>query len=444
MSTLHFLVFIPMRYLRTSDTTFASQLAQLLDRNIVEDDSVRQTVQTIVHVVATNGDDALLHYTNQLDDRHLQTAQDAIIEQSTLHTAKEQLDKGLLNALEVAKQRITAYHEKQIESSWQFEDNLGVQLGQRIQPLETVGLYVPGGKAAYPSSVLMNAIPAHIAGVKRIIACVPTPQNKTSQAVLAALALAEVDAVFSFGGAQAIAALAYGTNTVPQVDKIVGPGNAYVAEAKRQVFGRVGIDMIAGPSEVLIVADTTANPKWVALDMCAQAEHDEHAQALLVTPDEAFAQQVEQALKELMQTQVRNTIIQKSLDNMGAFIITTSLTEAIDVANQIAPEHLELAFDEADNYLDLVKHAGAIFVGHMSAESLGDYCFGPNHVLPTSGCARFASPLGVYDFVTRTSIIRCPHNASQKLAPVAATIAKAEGLQAHMDAANVRMTPHSS
>ena len=343
------------------------------------------------------------------------------------------------NALAISADRIKSYHQKQFQKTWTYKEEDGTVLGQKITPLDRVGLYVPGGKAAYPSSVLMNAIPAKIAGVQQLIMVVPTPNSVTNELVLAAAHLAEVDMVITVGGAQAIAALAYGTESIPKVDKIVGPGNIYVATAKRQVFGQVGIDMIAGPSEILIICDGSTNPDWIAMDLFSQAEHDEEAQAILLCPDKDFINKVGESIKNLLPTMEREDIIRISLKNRGALIHTKDINEAISISNIIAPEHLELSVKNPESLLDDIKHAGAIFMGKFSSEALGDYCAGPNHVLPTSGTARFSSPLGVYDFQKRSSIIMASSEGANNLGQIAATLANGEGLQAHAKSAMYRL-----
>jgi histidinol dehydrogenase len=343
------------------------------------------------------------------------------------------------SALEVAAGRIRAYHERQKLESWTYTEADGTMLGQMITPLDRVGLYVPGGKAAYPSSVLMNAIPAKVAGVKELIMVVPTPGGEHNQLVLAAACLAGVDRVFTIGGAQAVGALAYGTGTVPQVDKIVGPGNAYVATAKRRVFGIVGIDMVAGPSEILVVSDGSGNPDWVAMDLFSQAEHDELAQSILICTDAGFIERVQESIDRLLPAMPRREVIKTSLTNRGAFIHVRDLDEAVAIANRVAPEHLELALDNPDPWVERIHHAGAIFIGHYTSESLGDYCAGPNHVLPTSGSARFSSPLGVYDFQKRTSLIKVSRAGAQTLGRIASTLAHGEGLPAHARSAELRL-----
>ena len=343
------------------------------------------------------------------------------------------------NALTISADRIKSYHQKQLQKTWTYKDEDGTVLGQKITPLDRVGLYVPGGKAAYPSSVLMNAIPAKIAGVNELIMVVPTPNGVTNELVLAAAHIAKVDMVITVGGAQAIAALAYGTESIPKVDKIVGPGNIYVATAKRQVFGQVGIDMIAGPSEILIICDGSTNPDWIAMDLFSQAEHDEEAQSILLCPDKDFINRVEESIKNLLPTMEREDIIRIALKNRGALIHTKDINDSIYISNIIAPEHLELSVKNPESLLDDIKHAGAIFMGKFSSEALGDYCAGPNHVLPTSGTARFSSPLGVYDFQKRSSIIMASSEGANNLGQIAATLANGEGLQAHAKSAMYRV-----
>ena len=350
----------------------------------------------------------------------------------------DNLSNDQKNALKTAADRIKSYHQKQISKTWTYTENDGTVLGQKITPLDRVGLYVPGGKAAYPSSVLMNSIPARVAGVEELIMVVPSPNGICNDLVLAAAYIAEVDSVFTIGGAQAIAALAYGTGSIPKVDKIVGPGNIYVATAKRQVFGSVGIDMIAGPSEILVICDGSTDPDWIAMDLFSQAEHDEDAQSILLCPDKDFISQVENSIKKLLPTMKRVNIISKALKNRGALILTKDINEAIEISNRIAPEHLELSVEEPESLLDDIKHAGAIFMGKFSSEALGDYCAGPNHVLPTAGTSRFSSPLGVYDFQKKSSIIMASPEGANTLGQIAATIADGESLEAHARSALFR------
>lgn len=361
------------------------------------------------------------------------------ISKEELNLALESLPKASKDALEEAAKRVFDYHNKQLMSSWSYTEDDQTLLGQKVTSLDRVGLYVPGGKAAYPSSVLMNAIPAKVAGVKEIIMVVPSPHGERNQLVLAAAALVKVDRVFSIGGAQAIGALAYGTQTIPQVDKIVGPGNAYVAEAKRRVFGVVGIDMVAGPSEILIIADEKSNPDWIAMDLFSQAEHDELAQSILISPSDAFLNQVQESINKLIDTMPRKKIIETSLLNRGAMIKVKTLEEAAEISNFISPEHLELSVDDPDMLVNSIKHAGAIFMGRNTCEAVGDYCAGPNHVLPTSRTARFSSPLGVYDFQKRSSLIKLSNQGARKLGKIASILAHGEGLQAHAKSAEYRI-----
>lgn len=426
-----------MKRLDTSAENFDSSLQSLLSSTDEPDQSVVETVSQIIADVRTRGDDALLEYTNRFDRRSANLEALKISGQEC-ESALGRIPDSLRSSLEHAAKRIREFHDKQKQTTWTYEDDEGNVLGQKITPLDRVGVYVPGGKAAYPSSVLMNVIPAHVAGVEEIIMVVPTPDDERNDLVLAAAAIAGVHKVFSIGGAQAIAALAYGTKLVPKVDKIVGPGNIYVATAKREVFGVVGIDMIAGPSEVVIVSDDSANPDWVAMDMFAQAEHDEQASAILITPDGDFITQVENSIEKLLPEMERAEIIKASLTSHGAIIKVNDLKEAIRIANIIAPEHLELSVSDPEALLDDIRHAGAIFMGHYSAESIGDYCAGPNHVLPTARTARFSSPLGVYDFQKQSSLIMCTSNSVNEIAETASVLARGEGLTAHARSAEYR------
>ncbi|MEK7261050.1 MAG: histidinol dehydrogenase, partial [Pseudomonadota bacterium] len=396
-------------------------------------------VRAILDDVRTRGDAALLDYTRQFDRREAVSVTELEIPRARLREAARALTKEQYEALANAAERIRAYHERQRTESWSYTEPDGTLLGQQVTPLERVGLYVPGGKAAYPSSVLMNAIPAKVADVPEIVMVVPAPDGKLNEMVLAAAHLSGVDRVFTVGGAQAVAALAYGTQTIPQVDKIVGPGNIYVATAKRLVFGVVGIDMIAGPSEIVIVCDGKTDPEWVAMDLFSQAEHDEAAQAILLSLDEKFTQQVAKAIEKLLPTLERRDIIRAALARAGALITVRDLDEAIALVNRIAPEHLELSVEDALNVAARVRHAGAIFLGRHTPEALGDYCAGPNHVLPTSGTARFSSPLGVYDFQKRTSLIQCSPAAADTLGRTASVLARGEGLTAHARSAEYRI-----
>lgn len=429
---------LPIQVLNASDADFQQQLNQLTAWDEKVDPKTEQVVADIIQAVREKGDEALLNFTNQFDRRQVEAAKSLEVNLAECDKAYQSLPNAEIEALEFAAKRIRAYHEKQKQTSWQYEDETGTLLGQKITPLDSVGVYVPGGKAAYPSSVLMNTIPAKVAGVKQIVMVVPAPDGQLNPWVLAAAKIAGVDRVFSVGGAQAVAALAYGTETVPSVDKIVGPGNIYVALAKRQVFGRVGIDMIAGPSEVVIISDGNTDPDWIAMDLFAQAEHDEEAQSILITPDAKFIDSVKDSIEKLLPEQPRKDIIETALSTRGALIEVATLDQAADLANQLAPEHLELAVDNADALADKIRHAGAIFIGHYTPESMGDYCAGPNHVLPTSGTARFASPLGVYDFQKRSSLIGCTAESAAILSGAASKIARGEGLVAHACSAEMR------
>ena len=428
-----------IRRLQSSTAEFNTELRQLLAFEETQDASIENACRDILHHIRQRGDAALIEFTHRFDGTQVQHAAELEIQHDELQQALNTLDPVQRQALETAAQRVRQYHEHQLGKSWAYTEADGTRLGQQVTPLDRVGLYVPGGKAAYPSSVLMNAIPAKVAGVKELIMVTPTPNGERNQLVLAAAALSGVDKVYAIGGAQAVGALAYGTETIQPVDKIVGPGNAYVAEAKRRVFGTVGIDMIAGPSEILIIADGSAPAEWVAMDLFSQAEHDELAQSILLCPDAAYLDAVEQAIHNLLPTMPRAEIIQKSLADRGALILVKDLTEACEISNFIAPEHLEVCTTNPEAWLPHLRHAGAIFLGHYSSESLGDYCAGPNHVLPTSRTARFSSPLGVYDFQKRSSIIHISHAGAQSLGPVAATLAKGEGLYAHAASAEYRL-----
>lgn len=419
------------------DPDFENRFAQLLSGNEILDQELTATVSSILNDVRDNGVTALVEYTNRFDRRAAGPG-DLEVPQTVLEQAVATIPQDLRRALEDAAERITAYHRHQTGRSWSFEDQDGSTLGQRITPLDRVGIYVPGGKAAYPSTVLMNAIPARVAGVGEIVMTAPAPDNELDPVVLAAAHIAGVDRVFSVGGAQAVAALAFGADPVPAVDKIVGPGNRYVAAAKRLVFGVVGIDMIAGPSEVVVVADDSADPDWIAMDMFAQAEHDEDARAILVTADASLPAGVEASVNRLIPRMERAGIIRAAMENNGAMILVEDAQQACDIVNRLAPEHLELAVQDPDNYLEGIRHAGAIFLGHFAAEALGDYCAGPNHVLPTARTARFSSPLGVYDFQKRTSLVQCTPASASRLAETATVLARAEGLTAHARAAELR------
>jgi histidinol dehydrogenase len=434
---------INIKRLSSTDADFKVRLDALLAFEGAQDESIDQTVAAILADVKVRGDAAVVEYTNRFDRLSAKSMDELELSQDELHNALNGLPAVQREALEAAAARVRAYHERQPLQSWQYEDQSegmsGTMLGQMVTPLDRVGLYVPGGKAAYPSSVLMNAIPAKVAGVKELIMVVPTPGGEHNQLVLAAAALAGVDRVFTLGGAQAVGALAYGTQTVPQVDKIVGPGNAYVAAAKRRVFGVVGIDMLAGPSEILVICDGQTDPDWVAMDLFSQAEHDELAQSILVCPDAAYIDRVAASIEKLLPTMPRKDVILAALENRGALIQVLDLEEACAIANRIAPEHLELSLDDADDWVPKIHHAGAIFIGRYTSESLGDYCAGPNHVLPTSGTARFSSPLGVYDFQKRTSLIRVSQAGSKTLGLIASTLAQGEGLPAHAKSAEYRV-----
>lgn len=424
--------------LSTVDTDFPAQLAQLLDRAPEQDLRVADTTAKIIADVRARGDAALLEYTNRFDRSRWTSASQLELTRADLAQAWASLPTDLREALEKAHLRIRAYAQHQPIQAFEFCDEHGNQLGQRVTPLDRVGIYVPGGKAAYPSSVLMNAVPAKVAGVPEIVMVVPTPEGETNAAVLGAAHLAGVDRVFRIGGAQAVAALAYGTQTVPPVDKIVGPGNAYVAAAKRLVFGKVGIDSIAGPSEIVVISDGDSDPRWIAMDLFSQAEHDEDAQSILISADAAFLERVAAAMAARIAELPRADIVRASITGRGALILVRSLEEAVDVSNQIAPEHLELSVAEPRKLLERVRHAGAVFLGRHTPEAFGDYCAGPNHVLPTSRAARFSSPLGVYEFQKRTSLIECSAGGARVLAGIAGRIADAEGLQAHAASARDR------
>ncbi|MDR3418245.1 MAG: histidinol dehydrogenase [Nevskia sp.] len=429
-----------LRFARLDTTApdFDARLAQLLERAPEADPQVTARVAEIVAALRARGDAALLEYTNRFDRRSVADAAELEVTPAACRAAWDGLPPDLRAALEAAAARIRAYAEQQKLESWEFADEHGNVLGQRVTPMDRVGIYVPGGKAAYPSSVLMNAIPAHVAGVGEIVMVVPAPGGELNPVVLGAAHLAGVQRLFTIGGAQAVAALAYGTATVPAVDKIVGPGNAYVAAAKRLVFGRVGIDSIAGPSEIVVVADGLADPRWIAMDLFSQAEHDELAQAVLISPDRAFLDRVAAAMEQRLAELPRAAIVRESLAGRGAFIAVRDLDEALAVSNRIAPEHLELALAEPRAWLPKVRHAGAVFLGRYTPEAFGDYCAGPNHVLPTSRAARFSNPLGVYEFQKRSSLIECSAAGARPLAAIAGRLADAEGLQAHAASARDR------
>jgi len=428
-----------IRRFSSGDTDFRQNLEQLLAFETAQDDQIDKVVADILRDVKMRGDDAVLDYTRRFDRVNVEGMSELELSKAELVSALESLPKTQRDALESAALRVRTYHEKQLLSSWTYTEDDGTLLGQQVTALDRVGLYVPGGKAAYPSSVLMNAIPAKVAGVEELIMVVPTPGGEKNALVLAAAAVCGVDRVFCIGGAQAVGALAYGTLTVPKVDKVVGPGNAYVAAAKRRVFGVVGIDMVAGPSEILVICDGKTNPDWVAMDLFSQAEHDELAQAILLSPDAGFIEQVSASIDRLVDEMPRKDIITTSLQNRGALIHVRDLEEAADIANYIAPEHLELSMDDALDFSKKIRHAGAIFIGRNSCEALGDYCAGPNHVLPTSRTARFSSPLGVYDFQKRSSLIMVSPEGAQTLGRVASALAHGEGLQAHARSAEYRL-----
>ena len=422
----------------TQDRDFDSKLNSLIAWESASNEEVGRSVEKIINDVKVNGDASVLDYTNQFDSIKAESISELIVSKERLKESFDNLAIEQKNALLTAAERIKSYHQNQVQESWSYLEDDGSMLGQKITPLERAGLYVPGGKAAYPSSVLMNSIPAKVAGVEDLLMVVPTPNGVINELVLAAAHVAEVDLVFTIGGAQAIAALAYGTESIPKVDKIVGPGNIYVATAKRQVFGQVGIDMIAGPSEILIICDGRTNPDWVAMDLFSQAEHDEDAQAILLCPDEDFIKEVEMSISKLLPTMEREQIIKTSLKNRGALILTQDIDDAVKISNRIAPEHLELSVEDPESILDDIKHAGAIFMGKYSSEALGDYCAGTNHVLPTSSTARFSSPLGVYDFTKRSSIVMASKEGAKKLGETASVLAFGEGLQAHAKSALYR------
>ncbi|MBK9607221.1 MAG: histidinol dehydrogenase [Betaproteobacteria bacterium] len=428
-----------MRRLDTRAADFTSRLAALTRFEATLDEAVERTVAGILADVHLRGDAAVVDYTNRFDRQHVTELAQLRIAPEQLAGAHAGLPAEQKDALAAAAERIRLFHQHQLQASWSYVEEDGTRLGQQVTPLERVGLYVPGGKAAYPSSVLMNALPAKVAGVGELIMVVPTPGGERNPLVLAAAHIAGVDQVYAIGGAQAIGALAYGTQSIRQVDKIVGPGNAYVAAAKRRVFGVVGIDMIAGPSEILVIADESANPDWVAMDLFSQAEHDEAAQAILLSPSAAMIEAVAASIARLLPTMPRRATIAASLGSRGALILVRDLVEACAIANTIAPEHMELAVAEPEPLLPLVQHAGAIFLGHYTSEALGDYCAGPNHVLPTARSARFSSPLGVYDFQKRSSVIAVSAAGAQTLGAIASTLAHGEGLAAHARAAELRL-----
>ncbi len=433
---------VAIRQLATTRADFEAEFARVLHWSAETDAAIEQRVADILADVEKRGDAAVLEYTQRFDGLAASSMDQLEITQDELKAALGQITPAQRSALEAAAARVRDYHQRQLEAcgrSWSYRDADGTLLGQKVTPLDRVGIYVPGGKAAYPSSVLMNAVPAHVAGVGEIIMVVPTPKGERNALVLAAAAVAGVSRAFTIGGAQAVGALAHGTATVPAVDKITGPGNAYVASAKRRVFGKVGIDMIAGPSEILVLADGSTPADWVAMDLFSQAEHDELAQSILLCPDAAYIAQVKAAIDRLLPGMPRRDVIRASLEGRGALIHTRSMEEACAISNRIAPEHLEVSSRDPHRWEPLLKHAGAIFLGAYTSESLGDYCAGPNHVLPTSGTARFSSPLGVYDFQKRSSLIEVSEAGAQVLGPIAAELAYGEGLQAHAQAAEFRL-----
>lgn len=430
---------VNIRVLRSTDADFRAAFTRLLDRAQSAAAEIEPQVRAIIEAVRVRGDAALLDYTTRFDRFRPASAAALELPRARLKAAAEAIPAVQREALMNATERIRAYHVRQKLESWSYTEADGTLLGQQVTALDRVGLYVPGGKAAYPSSVLMNAIPAKLAGVSELVMVVPAPEGAVNELVLAAAHIAGVDRVFTVGGAQAVAALAYGTDTVPRVDKIVGPGNIYVATAKRLVFGQVAIDMIAGPSEIVVVADGSADPEWVAMDLFSQAEHDEQAQAILISLDQAFLAKVHAAIERLVDGMERSAVIRASLEGRGALIAVPDMDSALALVNEIAPEHLELAVDNPEKLLARVRHAGAVFLGHYSAEVLGDYCAGPNHVLPTSGTARFSSPLGVYDFQKRTSLIQCSVSGAQALGKIASVLARGEGLTAHARSAEYRI-----
>jgi len=434
---------IKVKRLNSQDTGFKEILLSSLSLPMADDEAIDAAVAKILLAIKERGDAAVLDFTKQFDRLNVASVSELEIPSKDLEQAYRSLSAEQKSALDIAAQRVRAYHEKQkIEAgchSWEYEEADGTRLGQKVTALDRVGIYVPGGKAAYPSSVLMNAIPAKVAGVEQVIMVVPTPEGARNPLVLAAAYLAGVDRVFTIGGAQAVGALAYGTETIPSVDKIVGPGNAYVAAAKRRVFGIVGIDMIAGPSEILVLCDGSTNPDWIAMDLFSQAEHDEQAQSILLCPDAAFIEQVQASMNKLLPEMPRAKVIEASLTNRALLIQVREMSEACEIANAIAAEHLEICAADPRKWAEKIRHAGAIFMGNYTSESLGDYCAGPNHVLPTARTARFSSPLGVYDFIKRSSMIEVSEAGAQTLGSVASTLAHGEGLQAHARAAEMRL-----
>lgn len=439
---------VQIRKLATTQSDFSNQLANVLAFEAKEDESINTVVANVLADVRENGDKAVLEYTRRFDRLSVNSVSELEISKAECEAALASLSQQRRDALHAAADRVRQYHEYQKRScgsdGFTYTDTDGTMLGQKITPLDSVGIYVPGGKAAYPSSVLMNAIPANVAGVSEIVMVVPTPDGARNELVLAAAAISGVTRVFAVGGAQAVGALAYGTETITSVDKIVGPGNAYVAAAKRRVFGTVGIDMIAGPSEILVVCDGTTDPDWVAMDLFSQAEHDEMAQSILIAPDAAYLDRVNDSIQKLLPGMIRKDIITKSLSSRGAMILVRNMEEACEIANRIAPEHLEISAENPERWAALIRHAGAIFLGRFTSEALGDYCAGPNHVLPTSRTARFSSPLGVYDFQKRSSLICVSEKGAQTLGKIAVELATGEGLEAHARSAGFRLKKESS
>lgn len=431
-----------IKRININDTDFWQSLEKALAWDEVSDDSVNAIVTEIIRNVRARGDAALVEYSNRFDRLSVESMAELVISPDQMKSAVARVSEQQTAALQSAADRVRAYHEHQKQENWSYQEEDGTLLGQQVTPLDRVGLYVPGGKAAYPSSVLMNAIPAKVAGVSELIMVVPTPDGEINDLVLAAAYISGVDKAFAVGGAQAIAALAYGTGTVPQVDKIVGPGNIYVATAKRMVFGHVGIDMIAGPSEILVICDGKTDPDWIAMDLFSQAEHDEDAQAILVCPDASYIDRVSESINRLLPQMERKDILSVSLAERALLIDVDNMDQAVEVANYIAPEHLELSIDEPREMAARIRHAGAIFMGRYTAEVLGDYCAGPNHVLPTSRTARFSSPLGVYDFQKRSSLIMCSEQGAAQLGDIASVLARGEGLTAHARSAEYRMKKH--
>ncbi len=429
---------LTIRRFNSQQESFQKQFSEFLEANTQHESDVTHLVQDIIAQIRANGDSALLEYTNKYDRLDITSASQLEISQDELHAALATIDTDQREALQRAHSRVSDYAQHQKLQSWEYKDEHGSVLGQRVTPLDRVGIYVPGGTAAYPSSVLMNAVPAKVAGVPEIIMVAPTPDGKINSTVLAAAAVAGVDRVFRIGGAQAVAALAYGTETVPAVDKIVGPGNIYVATAKRMVFGKVGIDMIAGPSEVLVICDDSANPEWIAMDLFSQAEHDVLARITLISTSEDMLNKVEAAMNTLVSTLERSEIIEQAVNTFGSFVKVDNLEQAARISNLVAPEHLELSVSDPQALLESIQHAGAVFMGHHTPEVFGDYCAGPNHVLPTSGTARFSSPLGVYDFQKRMTVLNCSDKGAFELSGVASTLAHSEGLTAHARSAEYR------